>query len=97
MQKRKKHPAADRVLKDKPSFRGLKTTDKEEIERRRLRASLEPINVEPLEQGQSFYGTFTVRSRESAKVYFVEIRSFIDLENSPLWLNEEHEIISRGD
>ena len=82
MQKRKKHPAADRVLKDKPSFRGWKTTDKEEIERRRLRASLEPINVEPLEPGQSFYGTFTVRSRESAKVYLVEIRSLIDLENS---------------
>lgn len=82
MQKRKKHPAADRVLKAKPAFRGWKTTDEEEIERRRLRASIEPISVEPLEPGQSFYGTFTVRSRESAKVYFVEIRSFIDLENS---------------
>jgi len=82
MQKRKKHPAADRVLKAKPSFRGWKTTDEEEIERRRLRASIEPISVEPLEPGQSFYGTFTVRSRESAKVYFVEIRSLIDLENS---------------
>ncbi|NOR13507.1 MAG: hypothetical protein GQ545_09665 [Candidatus Aminicenantes bacterium] len=82
MQKRKKHPAADRVLKAKPSFRGWKTTDKEEIERRRLRASIEPISVEPLEPGQSFYGTFTVRSRESAKAYLVEIRSLIDLENS---------------
>ena len=29
-----------------------------------------------------FYGTFSVRSRESAKVYLVEIRSLIDLENS---------------
>ncbi len=82
MQKRKKHPAADRVLKAKPAFRGWKTTDEEEIERRRLRASIEPISVEPLEPGQSFYGTFTVRSRESTKVYFVEIRSLIDLENS---------------
>ena len=82
MQKRKKHPAADRVLKAKPSFRGWKTTDEEEIERRRLRASIEPISVEPLEPGQSFFGTFTVRSRESAKVYLVEIRSLIDLENS---------------
>ncbi len=82
MQKRKKHPAADRALKAKPSFQGWKTTDEEEIERRRLRASKEPISVEPLESGQSFYGTFTVRSRESAKVYLVEIRSLIDLENS---------------
>jgi len=82
MQKRKKHPAADRVLKAKPSFQGWKTTDEEEIERRRLRASKEPISVEPLEPGQSFYGAFIVRSRESAKVYLVEIRSLIDLENS---------------
>jgi len=82
MQKRKKHPAADRVLKDKPSFRGWKTTDEEEIERRRLRASIEPISVEPLKPGQSFFGTFTVRSRESAKAYLVEIRSLIELENS---------------
>lgn len=82
MQKRKKHPAADRVLKAKSSIRGWKTTDEEEIERRRLSASIEPIIVEPLEPGQSFYGTFSVRSRESAKVYLVEIRSLIDLENS---------------
>jgi superfamily II DNA/RNA helicase len=77
-----KHPAAGKVLKAKPSLRGWKTTDEEEIERRRLRASLEPIRVEPLEPGQSFYGTFAVRSKESAKVYLVEIRSLSDLENS---------------
>jgi len=82
MQQRKKHKAADRVLKAKPTFRGWKTTDEEEIERRRLRASIEPINVEPLGPDQSFYGTFTVRSRESAKAYLVEIRSLTDLENS---------------
>jgi superfamily II DNA/RNA helicase len=82
MQKRKKHPAAERVIKAKPPIRGWKTTDEEEIERRRLRASLEPFSVEPLEPGQSFYGTFTVRSKGSAKVYLVEIRSLFDLENS---------------
>lgn len=78
----KKHPAAVRALKTKPSFRGWKTTDEEEIERRRLRASVESIGIEPLEPGQSFYGTFAVRSREGRKVYLVEIRSLIDLENS---------------
>jgi superfamily II DNA/RNA helicase/HEPN domain-containing protein len=82
MQKRQRHPAADRVLKAKPSLRGWKTTDKEEIERRRLRASIEPISIEPLEPGRSFYGTFIARSRESARTYFVEIRSLTDLENS---------------
>ncbi len=82
MQKRQKHPAATRVLKAKPSLRGWKTTDKEEIERRRSRASVEPISIKPLEPGQSFYGTFIARSRESARTYFVEIRSLTDLENS---------------
>lgn len=82
MQKRKKHPAADSVLKAKPPLRGWKTTNEEEIERRRLRASIEPINVEPLEPGQPFYGTFIARSRDSARAYFVEIRSLSAQENS---------------
>jgi hypothetical protein len=82
MQKRKKRPAADNVPKAKPSLRGWKTTDEEEIERRRLRASIEPIDVESLEPGQPFYGTFIARSRESARAYFVEIRSLSDLDNS---------------
>ena len=82
MRKRKKHPAATRALKAKPIFRGWKTTDAEEVERRRLRASMEPISIEPLEPGQSFYGTFVARSKDGGKTYLVEIRSLTDLENS---------------
>ncbi len=64
MKKRKKHTAATRALKAKPRFQGWRTTDEEEVERRRLRASMEPINIESLEPDQSFYGTFAARSGE---------------------------------
>ena len=82
MRKTRKHPAATRALKAKPIFRGWETTDEGEIERRRLRASTEPISIEPLEPGRSFYGTFAARSEEGGKTYLVEIRSLTDLENS---------------
>jgi len=82
MKKRKKHTAATRALKAKPRFQGWKTTDEEEVKRRRLRASMEPISIEPLEPDQSFYGTFAACSGEGGKTYLVEIRSLTDLENS---------------
>jgi len=82
MQKRKKHTAASKVLAAKPFSRGWKSTDKEEVVRRRLRASTEPIVVEPLDPDRSFYGTFAARSKEGARTYLVEIRSLTDLENS---------------
>ena len=82
MKKRTKHTAAIRALKAKPKLRGWKTTDEEEVERRRLRASMEPISIDPLEPGQLFYGTFATRSKEGGNTYLVEIRSLTDLENS---------------
>ncbi|OEU80344.1 MAG: hypothetical protein BA865_07255 [Desulfobacterales bacterium S5133MH4] len=82
MKKTKKHQAAAKAIKAKPIFRGWKTTDEEEVERRRLRASTEPITIEPMEPGQSFYGTFATRSKEGGNTYLVEIRSLTDLENS---------------
>ena len=36
-------------------------------------------------------------SRYALKILLEDEKNFIDLENSPLWLNEEHEIISRDD
>lgn len=73
---------ATRVQARKPSLLGWKTTDQEEIERRRLRASLEPMQVEPLEPDQSFFGTFRTGSRNGGGSYLVEIRSLKELQNS---------------
>ncbi len=74
--------AAKRVQSRKPSLLGWKTTDQEEIERRRLRASLEPMQIEPLEPDQAFFGTFRTRSQSAGGSYLVEIRSLKELQNS---------------
>ena len=82
MKRKGKHPAAAKVVKSKPKARGWKTTDEEEIERRRLRATLEPMAFESLEPEQPYYGTFSVRSKRTGRMYLVEIRSLTGLENS---------------
>ena len=46
--------APQRVLARKVTYRGWKTTDGEEIERRRLRASIEPLQLERLKPQQPF-------------------------------------------
>lgn len=74
--------SARRALERTPVFRGWKTTDQEEIQRRRLRASLEPVTVERLEPQQAFYGTYRTRSPNGAASYVVEIRSLTELNNS---------------
>ncbi|MEW6667073.1 MAG: hypothetical protein AB1512_17865 [Thermodesulfobacteriota bacterium] len=75
-------PAAARALERKQKFQGWRTTDEEEIERRRLRAYQEPMRIKPAEPGQPFYGTFACRSDVSARTYLVEIRSLTQSENS---------------
>ncbi|MDA2923628.1 DEAD/DEAH box helicase [Acidobacteria bacterium AH-259-L09] len=79
---KKRGRAASKALERKPVFRGWKTTDEEEIERRRLRASIEPIIVERLEPQQPFYGTYRTRSKVGDRSYLVEICSLRDLNNS---------------
>ena len=59
----------------KSRFRGWKTTDEEEVERRQLRASTEPMSIKSLEPRHRLFGTFTVHSAESPRGYVVEIRS----------------------
>ncbi|MFZ0428753.1 MAG: DEAD/DEAH box helicase [Acidobacteriota bacterium] len=66
----------------KLSLLGWKTSDQEEIERRRLRASLEPMQIDPLEPDQAFFGTFRARSQSGGGSYLVEIRSLKGLQNS---------------
>jgi len=82
MAKKMKHPDAVKALSKKPSFRGWKTTDEEEVERRRLRASSEPMTIKPIEPTHRFFGTFSVHSENSSGTYVVEIRSLADTENS---------------
>jgi len=74
--KRKGKPPA-RSLK----IQGWRTTDEQEIERRRQRAATEPIRVEPLEPRHSVFGTFRVAS-ETGGAYEVEIRSLARRDNS---------------
>ena len=74
-----------RTRKSKPAGRplrtqGWRTTDEEEIERRRQRALTEPLRVEALEPGRVF-GTFRVGS-ETGSSYEVEIRSLSRRDNS---------------
>ncbi len=82
IQSRRKGRASQRILAHKVAFSGWKTTDEEEIERRRLRASTETLRLERLEPQQPFYGTYQVRSGDGGRPYTVEIRSLKDLSNS---------------
>ena len=63
-----------------PKFLGWKTTDTDEIERRKWRGQTEVFDIENTEPAHGRYGTFKVRS-SSASVYAVEIRSLSEAEN----------------
>src|SRR4051812_41634087 len=67
----------------KPVLRlqGWRTTDDEEIERRRQRATTEPLAIEAIEPGHPVFGTFRVGS-EGGSSYEVEIRSLTRHDNS---------------
>lgn len=75
-----------RTRKGKPAghplrTQGWRTTDEEEIERRRQRALTEPLRVEALEPGHRVFGTFRVGA-ETGSSYEVEIRSLSRRDNS---------------
>jgi len=78
---------ADRrkTAKAKPQFSGWKTTDEDEIARRRLRASVEAMTIESMEPDHPVYGTFCARSLKTGSEnvpYFVEIRTLMEFRNS---------------
>lgn len=60
---------------------GWRTTDEDEIQRRRQRAASEPLSVETLEPDHPVFGTFRVSS-ETGSSYEVEIRSLSERDNS---------------
>ncbi|MFL6194124.1 MAG: DEAD/DEAH box helicase [Thermoanaerobaculia bacterium] len=64
-----------------PKNQGWRTTDDEEIERRRQRAVTEPLAIEELERGYPVFGAFRVSS-ETGTAYEVEIRSLTLRDNS---------------
>lgn len=76
-----KRGKARRLIDRPPSFQGWRTTDAEEIERRRWRGRVEVVAVEALEPDRDFFGSFRVGSA-SGNRYTVEIRSLGGLENS---------------
>ncbi len=87
MAKRRPRPAASppafgaarKVVGRKPRFQGWRTTDEEEIERRRLRAEAEPLTVRPAEKTHHPFATYLVGSgvgeSDEGAEYRVEIRS----------------------
>jgi superfamily II DNA or RNA helicase len=82
MAKRASSPGkAKKVQERQPAFRGWRSTDDEEIARRRWRGLVEVAAVEPLEADHPCFGTFRVRSATGG-AYEVEIRSLAARENS---------------
>ena len=53
---------ARRVIDRQPSFQGWRTTDGQEIERRRWRGCTEMVAVEALEPDRKFFASFRVRA-----------------------------------
>jgi hypothetical protein len=79
-------PGQTRGGKKKPigrpsKIQGWRSTDEEEIERRRQRGATEPLAVEGLEPGHALFGTFRVSS-DTGSSYEVEIRSLARHHNS---------------
>ena len=60
---------------------GWRTTDEEEIERRRQRAAEESPEVEALEPGRPRFGSFRAGA-SGGRSYMIEIRSLDGLDNS---------------
>jgi superfamily II DNA or RNA helicase len=69
------------VLSRRPATWGWRTTDEEEVERRRLRAAGEALEIAGLERDHPRFGTFRVGSG-SGGIYCVEIRSVVERNNS---------------
>lgn len=79
--KAKRQRRARRVQSRKTRFQGWRTSDADEIERRRRRAAEERLEIQSLEPAQAFFGTFEVGS-EGGGTYEVEVRSLTERWNS---------------
>lgn len=79
---RKRKGVSKRVPARKPMQPGWLSTDEEEVEIRKLRASTESFAIDLLEPDIEFYGTFRVRSKAGTRSYTVEIRALLECDNS---------------
>jgi superfamily II DNA or RNA helicase len=70
-----------RAVLEKPVEQGWRTSDEEEVARRRWRGQTEIVGIEALEAEHPLFGTFRTRS-DTGGSYEVEIRSFEGLTNS---------------
>jgi superfamily II DNA or RNA helicase len=70
-----------RAVLEKPAETGWRTSDDEEIARRRWRGATEIVGIEALEAEHTLFGTFRARS-DTGGAYEVEIRSLEALHNS---------------
>ena len=78
--------AARRVEERSSRFQGWRTTDEEEVERRRLRAEAEGLAVRSLETAHRPFATYAVTSaaggRDEGREYRVEVRSLAERLNT---------------
>lgn len=79
--KKKKAGSPKKSPNREPKFLGWKTTDSDEISRRRWRGRTEIFDIENTEPACGHYGTFSVGS-SSGSSYAVEIRDLESLQNS---------------
>ena len=61
---------------------GWKTSDEDEVLRRRVRALSEPIEVRPLEPSMHVYGSFVAVTGDSGRPHRIELRSVDERENT---------------
>jgi SNF2 family DNA or RNA helicase len=79
---RPRHTArARQVLDRKPRAQGWRSTDEEEVERRRQRAAAEPVDIEAAEARHLVFGTYQV-GFPTGGLYRVEIRALSERVNS---------------
>ena len=77
---RKPPPVKTRAVH--PRFTGWKTSDADEIERRRERARTQPITLRHVPDTDPFYGDFLAGTLGTGRSYGVEIRSLTEQENT---------------
>jgi hypothetical protein len=77
----KKAPPA-RKAPEAPESVGWRTTDEDEVKRRRERAEKEAMSVGPVPGTHPVFGTFTVTRKGTQRIHQVEIRSLAERENT---------------
>ncbi len=70
------------MARKRQSTQGWRTTNEDELTRRRERATKDPMTITPLDPDEPFFGSFAVVSEGSGMPYQVEVRSLDEHRNS---------------